>query len=553
MARLSNARLLELLELWRNTENQGHTEKLPADVSLGQWRSFYDVMDGRTDTPAYMAVFSTLAHDNDTNVKSLAEILNELQDTSDKPLTGGKVVLEKPASIRGQKFVFTSAQNNTDVHQPFFNALVAYCKEEKAELIIGQFVYNKNGFQNGVAESDDIYYAKQLQKYFVTEQTIISPDLVWCGDLNILPTAKNPLTGFESYTGTASSIIPHAKIALESIATPKNEQCKMLYSTGTVTQHNYIQKKAGQLAQHEHCYGALVVEISESGEFFARQIQTDDSGCFYDLTNYYGETGVIDHEAIPLALNLGDIHAEKSDDNVLDCCEMLIDWLEPEHILFHDLFDMTARNHHNSHFLASMHYQGLEGVEDDIEKATNVLNFLMRPYTECHVIESNHDLALESWLNANDYDFRADPINASIYLKLQSYVYNQLEEHRPVRVLEHAIYEDEKPDNLTFLNTDDSLVLGGVECGYHGHIGCNGSRGNPNQFRKLNRPMNTGHTHTASIKGSIYTAGVTGSMDMGYNKGPSSWSHSHILTYPNGFRTIITMKMNNNNDYEWRA
>jgi hypothetical protein len=45
-----------------------------------------------------------------------------------------------------------------------------------------------------------------------------------------------------------------------------------------------------------------------------------------------------------------------------------------------------------------------------------------------------------------------------------------------------------------------------------------------------------------------YGAGVTGKLDMKYNKGPSSWSHSHIVTYPNGMRAIVTMW-----DGRWRG
>lgn len=35
---------------------------------------------------------------------------------------------------------------------------------------------------------------------------------------------------------------------------------------------------------------------------------------------------------------------------------------------------------------------------------------------------------------------------------------------------------------------------------------------------------------------------------MGYNKGPSSWSHSHVVTYPNGKRAVVTMR-----GTRWRA
>jgi hypothetical protein len=40
----------------------------------------------------------------------------------------------------------------------------------------------------------------------------------------------------------------------------------------------------------------------------------------------------------------------------------------------------------------------------------------------------------------------------------------------------------------------------------------------------------------------IYTSGTTSKLDMGYNKGLSSWSHSHVVTLPNGKRQIITLQ-----------
>jgi hypothetical protein len=76
----------------------------------------------------------------------------------------------------------------------------------------------------------------------------------------------------------------------------------------------------------------------------------------------------------------------------------------------------------------------------------------------------------------------------------------------------------------------------------HGHTGVNGARGSPAGYRKMDTKANTGHTHSAGITDGVYTAGVSGKLDMGYNKGPSSWSHSHIITYPNGKRSIITTK-----------
>lgn len=546
MARLSNEKLLELLGMVTD-DNSEHG--LPEGVSLSQYNNFKACYNSEDDTPAYMASFCVLAMSYDDDVEETRRVLNDVQDTENtKPLTAGAIGVEAPSRAKGKRFVFTSAQNNTDVHKKFLASLLSYCKENGSELKIGQYTYNKNGFQNGVTDDDEIYYHPSLAKFFDTVKTDICKGLTWCGDLNIIPTAKNPLTGFESYTGENSSIIPHAKIALQSVATPKSEECKIMYSTGTVTMHNYIQKKAGQIAQHEHCYGALIVEIDDGGVWHARQIQTDETGIFQDLTTIYYPDGNITCDTPINALNWGDIHAEKSDETILQVCETMLGELNPASILFHDLFDMTARNHHNrksGHFLAAMHYQGLDSVADDIEKAKIVLERLSLPDATNYIIESNHDLALEAWLNANDYDFKADPINARIYLKLQSYIYDCLADKIDYHILDFALDMSSSgcgDSDYIFLNTDDSLILAGVECGFHGHLGANGARGAPTGFRKLNRPINTGHTHTAGILGQVYTAGITGSLEQGYNKGPSSWSHSHIITYSTGFRTIVTIK-----------
>jgi len=161
------------------------------------------------------------------------------------------------------------------------------------------------------------------------------------------------------------------------------------------------------------------------------------------------------------------------------------------------------------------------------------------------IVESNHDLALDLWLDCNIYDYRKDSINSLTYLDLQLTKYQEIgKANEEFNLLEYALKEWVEfpvPDHWRFLGVDESLEIVGIEFGMHGHVGANGSRGSPKQFRKLAVKATTGHTHTVSIHGGVYTAGVTGSMDMGYNIGFSSWSHSHILTYPNGMRTALTV------------
>ena len=539
MAKLTNK---QMFKLTRDLQNS--LTKIPEGVSKEQYKNFVLAYEGENSVN-YMVSFFDFVRSFD-NLYEAQYALDNLQDADKKPLISGDIVLSEPEKVKANRFVLTSAQNNTEVHTEFFKALKSYCKINNAELLIGKYTYNKNGFQKSETSDDGIHYAPELLKYFNTSELELCEGLTWCGQLNILPTVKNPLTGFESLTKGSSFIVPHAKISLESIATAKNKAAKLGYSTGTLTLHNYIQKKAGQIAQHHHCYGALIVEISDDGLWYVRQVQTDTTGIFQDLKTVYLPNGKTKKGNIE-AINWGDIHAEKIDLSVLEACTAMLKDFKPKNQLFHDLFDMQARNHHNrksGRFLAKMHFDNLSSVRDDIIQANDVLSDFDIQGSTKYIVESNHDLALESWLDSNDYDFKSDPINALTYLALQTYVYEQLEAGEEPQVLKFALTDfiGSKLNNTKFLMTDESLVIAGVECGMHGHLGTNGSRGSPQQFQKLNTPLNTGHTHAASIKGGVYTAGVTGSFNMGYNKGAGSWSHSHILTYPSGFRTIITMQ-----------
>ncbi len=55
------------------------------------------------------------------------------------------------------------------------------------------------------------------------------------------------------------------------------------------------------------------------------------------------------------------------------------------------------------------------------------------------------------------------------------------------------------------------------------------------------RRSNTGHTHSAGIRDGLFTGGLCGLLDQGYNRGPSSWSHTQIITYLNAKRALATM------------
>lgn len=486
----------------------------------------------------------------------------------EKPIVEGQIhptpvkALDLPEK-RTKRYILTSAQNNTHVNEEFWKNLIALKQHYKAELFVGTYTYNHSMYRKNSKYGTDpehdsgLWFDDRLAPYIAlgdNENIDIAPGLRWCGRANILPTADRPLSGFETYTGLNSGIFPHAKIAMQSIPSGKFEQTKLNYTTGTVTQRNYIQKKAGLKAEHHHTYGALVVEVCPDGTWFVRQINADSSGVIHDLclciTN-----GIVEEDCEVLAINWGDIHQYRRDNESYQLCwgkGGMMDTLKPRLQFMHDVIDFYPRNHHeiyNHHAMFTRHIHGNDSVEDEMEMVADFLLWSSRTFCKTVVVASNHDDAFRKWLR--DADYRKDPVNAIYFLQAQLAYYHALKNgEADFHLLRWAMLHKGVGKSIQFLKVDESFIIadngkgGGIECGMHGHIGPNGSRGNAKALSKVGRKANIGHSHQAEIHDGLYVAGVTGKLDMVYNVGPSSWSQSHIITYLTGKRSIITFSGN---------
>ena len=471
--------------------------------------------------------------------------LEKAEAEANKPLSGG--VDHAHAHVTNMppgKYVVTVAQNNTDVDPVLFNALQNYCAANQAKLLIAKMTYNKNGWNNGEGV-DPIYYDPLIVPFAIEGQISLGGNIDFCAQANVLPTAKNPLSGFEAVTPNGVDvIIPASKIALKCTAALKGMRGKILYSTGSITKRNYITRKAGAVASTEHNLGALFVDSTVSPAIVRQLEKMDGSNGFYDDGYFYSSDTQAISTANPVALQFGDIHAEKMTSENLAKIVSEIRKYDPDNIILHDVLDFSSRNHHNVKDCAFMFNQAIKQntVENDLIKVTDVIDTIALQGNHVHIIESNHDLAINTWLK--NEDFKTDPINALTYLKCMTALYSHIDKHgnTDFNMLQFA-YKNIGYGKFSpiFHNTDESVIIAGVEMGCHGHSGINGSRGSPAQFRSLGIKINTGHTHTPSIMGGCYTAGVAGALDMGYNIGASSWQLANILTWPNGQRQIVFM------------
>ena len=489
-------------------------------------------------------------------------------DDDPRPLAGGVVAdpSEKRERLPGRRFILTSAQNNTYLHEDFWNALQTFAQERGATLLVSRFTYNKNAWRagnptpegvNATEDSDSIWYDPRIEPYICDRQVKVADDLVFCGELDILPTAATPLETLRNYTGPNSGVVPHARVHMVSQATMLDEPAKLMYSTGTVTQRNYIDRKAGQVATFHHTFAALYVEVDDDGDWFAYQLIADDNGVFYWLKDAYGPGWTRPAKEFgKTGVTFGDIHIEKVDPIAVSGAIEMAQYVEADWGTVHDLIDFTSRNHHNildPYFLVEQQYQGIKSVEAGMAMGARFLIGLHTalPNMKILVIRSNHDQAFERWLK-NSAAFH-DPVNAPYWCVANAEKLDAIRHGRSLDVFVWAMQYAAvgggfEFKNVRFVQEDESVVINDIEHGMHGHRGPNGARGNPKSYRQMGRKVNTAHTHSAGIIDGVWTAGTLSLLRLGYNAGPSSWSHSSILTYPSGKRCIITQR-----GRKWRA
>ncbi len=451
------------------------------------------------------------------------------------------------------KYVITSAQNNTPIHQPFFASLLNYCEVNNADLLVIPYRY-----KNPTSVFSDKEHEKwdaALDVYMVNGNVKICPELVLVGGVKIQPTAVQPLSGFEGYTGNSSAIFGHPKIQMKTVPTPSKELPKFLVTTGAVTVPNYTDSKAGFKGEFHHSLAALIVEVTDE-EFHVRHVHGQTDGSFYDLDAHYTETDFTTGHRIA-ALVTGDTHAMFLDKEVEAATysneDSMVNVLRPEIRVFHDLNDFYSRNHHHrgddlTNF--AKHLFGNDDVEAELQIAADLVDRYNDPESLNVIVKSNHDEALDRWLReANPLN---DPQNARFYFYLK---YNQ---YKSVKKSDNGRFEAFDPfefwclnpdqqrglqahDNTVFLKRDQSMVVGNIELGFHGDKGPNGARGSIQNMSKIGTKAIIGHSHSPGIYEGVYQVGTSSQIDMGYNSGPSSWMTTHAIVYPDGKRTLINI------------
>ena len=443
-----------------------------------------------------------------------------------------------------KRFVITAAQNATPIHDAFFESLKQYCAFNEAELVVIPIRYKNPTSRWSNSQAGAEVWDDKLVPYLYNQRKKLNDNLVLLGDAKTVPTASQPLSRFEAVTHGESCIIGHTKLQLKTIPVPSGRYPKILTTTGAVTVKNYTDSKAGKIGEFHHTMGACAVDISGK-KFHMRQINATSDGSFIDLTKEYTPTGVF--EADPaLALVFGDTHRVFIDKDVEEATygpNGMVEQLDPEHLVFHDLHDGYARNPHHrfdpfteiAKRQSNMHDVEKEVTEDVAWLATRVAG------RKGIVVPSNHDNFFARWIM--DTDWRRDPDNAEFYLEtaMEMVRSTKMTKSGTKRVDPFIYWVDRLKGNapIQCLDRNESFTLAGIELSMHGDIGPNGVRGTRNNLKRIGVKSIIGHSHSPGIEEGCYQAGTSTPLKLEYNTGPSSWLNCHVVLYANGKRSLI--------------
>ena len=448
---------------------------------------------------------------------------------------------ETRSAARSSKktFVITTAVADSKAHKGFLDSLSSYCEKKDAQLVIMPCESVTNSFENKTAVFDPIF---NDEKYlFVQDDTKLNDNISLCS-IQVSAKQIKPITGLQRLgTREGSYIFASPKQFLEYVPAGNSRENNFTIMTpGACTMPQYftetfVSKRLSYIAKNDHTLGAVIVELEDDRRFDFRQIQASDDGSFIDLGMVYNPDGTTEKTEVNIVF--GDLHGIHAEDTAIEYFTEMFSGYDVKSIFLHDVFDGYSVSHHVKDIAERANRYDLEksSLRDELRYTHELIEGIsksLNPKT-VYIVKSNHDEFLDRYLSEGRYV--SDPTNHLISLKIATALFDETD------VLQKGFEVSgfEIPENWKFLSRSYSVKIDDVECAAHGDLGLNGAKASLNSLEKIYGNCVTAHNHTAAIQRGVFRVGTLSKLDMRYNRGPSSWTHTCCLVYENGQRQLI--------------
>lgn len=534
---LENEQLEELIESYRDyvselgltpslkiMEEWGYNSRF-INKKLGSVRKLYDVVSER-----YPDITNDLVNDTIFTKEYKREVKTKVKNS--------------------KVFFVSTAVSGKEVNLPSLLSVQSYLKLRKGELII---------LPSEDAASKSSIFNYELDRrlkdaIFVSEDLYLNKN-IHLSSIRVSAKQINPLTGLERLAQSkGSAILASPKQYLKFVSTSNTKLPHALMTTGCITVGDYstdlyMSKRTSYIAEFDHVIGGLIVEIKDDSTYHFRQVQFDKDGSFYDLGVKYFPNGKTEKVRETVCV-LGDTHVGSHDFEVDKALTQIVSMVNAKEIIVHDLFDNRFNNHHNSHrpvTQANLARKGLTSLLKEGMLTKAWLDSWTEKVSKITVVPSNHNEALDRYIDEGRWLYDPENLYDSLLL-----VRAKMDGKNPLKVLIEDLCNFKYKSQVEWLDRDEDYLVYGIVNDAHGDKGANGSKGSLSSIEKSYYKATIGHSHTAGILRNIYQVGTSSRLKLSYNSGPSSWTHTMCIQYPNGQRQLVNMIKNKQGQIEFK-
>ena len=469
---------------------------------------------------------------------------------NDSKFTNAKVKELKNKVKKTQRFILTTAVSGKEADIGFINSIKTFTKKAKAVAIVLPCI--------DVASSSSIFKYEldtRLGDFDFASQNIDLNKNIFISNITVGAKQINPLTGLDRIAqAKGSMVLASPKQYSKPIANCSSKSPQFLMTTGCVTKRDYstdksISRRQSYIADHDHVIGAIIVEIEDNKIFHFRQIQANKNGSFIDLGIQYNPNGTTSVIKESVAV-FGDTHVGSHDLEVNEVLKSITKFVRCKEVILHDVWDNKFNNHHD---------KGRIGLRAKLKRANKtsligeglLVQDFLNEWTELikkiTIIKSNHDEALDRYIDeGRGFDDEENVYEACALFRAK------VEGKDILKYLMEEYMGLDNPKRINWLKRDESYQVYGIEKGAHGDKGANGSKGSQKGIEGSYYKATIGHSHSAGIFRTVFQVGTSTVMDLGYNSGPSSWTNTMCITYPNGSRQLINIITDSKGNKTWK-
>ena len=182
--------------------------------------------------------------------------------------------------------------------------------------------------------------------------TYINKNLCLCA-IKVSAKQINPLTGLDRLTtqNEASIIVASPKVFLKYVPNMHYDIPPALMTTGAVTENNYdtdryMSKRTSKLAENDHTYGAIIVEVENENIFHFRHVQASSYNSVTDLGIEYFPNGYI-QAMDDTVMIMGDSHTGYHDKELHEAVMEAALNTGVNSIFLHDVFNCSRNTFSN--------------------------------------------------------------------------------------------------------------------------------------------------------------------------------------------------------------